>query len=86
MKSELLKVSDKLFITDEFMQEMKRQNPLTAHVWMMFKYAIVSELSSFSTTNVSAYPFSVWIDNNLAESMRKAYLDETKSYSSTSHD
>lgn len=86
MKSENLKIGDKLLITEAFMTEMKRQNPLTAHVWMMFKSATVDELSVFSTVNVSAYPFSVWIDNNLAENMRKAYLDETKDYSSTSND
>lgn len=84
MKSEKLKIGDKLLITQEFIEDNREYNPKTWHIWQLGKIVNVVDISEFSTIKISIGRdvYSTWITNPIAENMRKAYEEKYDSHKS----
>lgn len=80
MKSEILKRGDKVLITHDLIDHLIRVgNPgvVVNRIWEVGKTATIEKLSDYSTVRIVRGVWSVWIDNNIAESMRIDYLKQT---------
>jgi hypothetical protein len=76
MKTNKLNKGDTLLITQDFLNDnFKRGNAGVSSVWVLGETCKVCDLSDYSTVRVHRGLWSIWIDNNLAESMRDAYIN-----------
>lgn len=71
MKSEILKVGDKVIITQDFLDEFIRiGKPLTS-IWRVGDTAKIVELSDYGTVKLCRGIWSVWAVNHIVEDMLK---------------
>ena len=78
MKSQILKRNDELLITDELINHFKAVGNPVISIWNIGGIARVDKLSEYSTVRIRRGHWSIWINNDIAESMRTAYLEYKK--------
>lgn len=74
MKSQTLKVNDKLLITQEFLDENRAANPMTSFIFKLGRKIKVIRVTDYGVI-VGYDVFSAACTTPVAENMRKVYLD-----------
>lgn len=74
MKSAVLKIGDKVSITQEFIDENERIGNKLTSIWKIGDTAKIVDMTDFSTVRVCRGIWSVWVTNSIAENMRDEYL------------
>jgi hypothetical protein len=75
MKSQTLKVNDKLLITQEFIDENKQANPMTSFIFKLGKQIKVMRVTDYGII-VGYDVFSAATTTPVAENMRQEYLNK----------
>lgn len=79
MKSEILKLGDKVLITQDFIDRMSRVNPqYNKTIWKLGTVATIDRITEFSTVRIYKGIWSIFVTNDLAESMNVDYLAQKK--------
>lgn len=78
MKSQILKNGDRVLITQDFIDNIVKRGMAFSSVWKLDDTAKVCETTDYSQVRIYRGIWSIWIDNDLAESMYAAYEDSLK--------
>lgn len=78
MKSQILKKGDRVLITLEFLDNIVKRGMAFSSVWKLDDVAKVCETTGYAQVRIYRGIWSIWIDNDLAESMFAAYEDSVK--------
>lgn len=75
MKSQILKQGDKVLITQDFIDQMSKLNPMyNKTIWRLGEVATIDDVSEFSTVRIYRGLWNTWVTNPLAEEMHVDYL------------